>query len=55
MWVRKNRQGRAGEIKVEITSNDTFTEFKDKNDPTPPSPMYDGFNNNEFDDSDIPF
>lgn len=55
MWVRKNRQGRAGEIKVEITSNETFTEFKDKNDPTPPPPMYEEFNNNEFDDSDIPF
>ena len=33
MWVRKNRQGKAGEIKVEITSNDTFTSFIDKNDP----------------------
>lgn len=54
MWVRKNRQGKAGEIKVEITSNETFTEFKDKNDPTPP-PMYEEFDNNEFDDSDIPF
>jgi replicative DNA helicase len=33
MWVRKNRQGKAGEIKVEITSNETFTSFIDKNDP----------------------
>lgn len=33
MWVRKNRQGKAGEIKVEIESNDTFTSFTDKNDP----------------------
>jgi replicative DNA helicase len=51
MWVRKNRQGKAGEIKVEITSNDTFTAFKDKNDPTPPPPSYNDFDNN----SDIPF
>lgn len=51
MWVRKNRQGKAGEIKVEITSNETFTAFKDKNDPTPPPPSYNDFYNN----SDIPF
>lgn len=55
MWVRKNRQGKAGEIKVEITSNETFTAFKDKNDPTPPPPTYD-LSNNDFDnDSDLPF
>ena len=60
MWVRKNRQGKAGEIKVEITSNETFTAFKDKNDPTPPPPSYDPKDgilpNNDFDnDSDLPF
>lgn len=57
MWVRKNRQGKAGEIKVAIEANDTFTEFKDKNDPTPPPPMYEEFQSNtDFDnDSDLPF
>ena len=38
MWVRKNRQGIAGDCKVEIEGNETFTAFKDKNDPTPPPP-----------------
>jgi hypothetical protein len=57
MWVRKNRQGAAGDIKVEIEGNDTFTAFTDKNDPTPPPSMlsdfqgYDTFDN----DSDYPF
>lgn len=56
MWVRKNRQGKAGEVKVEITSNETFTAFKDKNDPTPPPPIYQDFpSNTDFDNSDIPF
>ena len=52
MWVRKNRQGKAGEIKVEITSNDTFTAFFDKNEPAPP-PIPAEFIN-DF-DNDIPF
>lgn len=30
MWVRKNRQGKAGEINVEIVANETFTAFEDK-------------------------
>jgi hypothetical protein len=55
MWVRKNRQGKAGEIKVEIVGNDTFTAFTDKNDPTPPPPVYEDFKNNDFNDSDLPF
>jgi hypothetical protein len=58
MWVRKNRQGKAGDIKVEITANDTFTAFTDKNDPTPPMvSMWEGLDSNlDFDnDSDIPF
>jgi replicative DNA helicase len=58
MWVRKNRQGKAGDIKVEITANDTFTAFTDKNDPTPPMPpAWEGLDSNlDFDnDSDIPF
>lgn len=52
MWIRKNRQGKAGDYKVDIEGNETFTSFKDKNDPTPPPPEY---LSNEFDDSDIPF
>jgi replicative DNA helicase len=58
MWIRKNRQGKAGDIKVEITANDTFTAFTDKNDPTPPMPpAWEGLDSNlDFDnDSDIPF
>ena len=52
MWIRKNRQGKAGDYKVDIEGNDTFTAFKDKNDPTPPPPE---FLADEFDDNDIPF
>ena len=52
MWIRKNRQGKAGDYKVDIEGNDTFTSFKDKNDPTPPPPEFLG---NDFDDNDIPF
>lgn len=65
MWVRKNRQGKAGEIKVEITSNETFTAFTDKNDPMlptmPPENSYASqqsldFADNDFDnDSNLPF
>lgn len=60
MWVRKNRQGKAGDIKVELQANDTYTEFKDKNDPTPPLPsvpenFYGMDSNDDFDDSDLPF
>ena len=40
MWIRKNRQGKAGDYKVDIEGNDTFTAFKDKNDPTPPPPEF---------------
>lgn len=49
IWVRKNRQGKAGEVKIEIEGNDTFTAFRDKNDPTPPPPTFNDF------DNDIPF
>ena len=52
MWIRKNRQGKAGDYKVDIEGNDTFTSFKDKDDPTPPPPE---FIDNDFDDKDIPF
>lgn len=44
MWVRKNRQGKAGEIKIELQGNETFTAFRDKADPTPPFPTMDDFN-----------
>ena len=40
IWVRKNRQGKAGDIKVEIVANETFTSFTDKNEPpVPPDPI----------------
>lgn len=53
MWIRKNRQGKAGDYKVDIEGNETFTAFKDKNDPTPSPPEYWG---DDFDhDKDIPF
>ena len=55
MWVRKNRQGIAGDIKVEIEGNDTFTAFKDKNDPTPPPPMTEHWKSDFDDNDDIPF
>ena len=52
MWIRKNRQGKAGDYKVDIEGNDTFTSFKDKDDPTPPPPE---FLENDFDDNKFPF
>lgn len=56
MWVRKNRQGKAGEVKVNIVANDTFTAFKDMDDPTPPPPPPPTEWRNDFDnDSDFPF
>jgi replicative DNA helicase len=56
MWVRKNRQGKAGEVKVEIVGNETFTAFTDKNAPTPP-PMSSQSWVSDFDNDndDIPF
>lgn len=56
MWVRKNRQGKAGEVKVNIKANETFTAFKDMDDPTPPPPPPPTDWGNNFDnDSDCPF
>lgn len=66
MWVRKNRQGKAGEIKVEIASNETFTAFTDKNDPRVPTTPPENFHvsqqgldfvDNDFDNdnSELPF
>jgi replicative DNA helicase len=54
IWVRKNRQGKAGDIKIEIVGNDTFTAFTEKNGREPePMPLP---SNNDFDnDSDLPF
>lgn len=54
MWIRKNRQGKAGDYKVEIAGNDTFTAFTDKNDPTPPM-SEEMFYGSDFNDSDMPF
>lgn len=51
MWIRKNRQGKAGDYKVEIHANDTFTAFTDINDPTPPPPLIP----DEFDNDNFPF
>lgn len=48
MWVRKNRQGKAGEIKVELVANDTYTSFTDKNEPPPPPEIYNEFNETDF-------
>lgn len=48
MWVRKNRQGKAGDVKVELKANDTFTAFADKSEPEPPPmPDYDFESNNQ--------
>ena len=47
MWVRKNRQGKAGEVKIELVANETYTAFADKNEPPPPE-YYEEFNNTEF-------
>lgn len=56
MWVRKNRQGKAGEVKVNIKANETFTAFVDMDDPTPPPPPPPTDWKSDFDnDSDFPF
>ena len=54
MWVRKNRQGKAGDVKVELVANETFTAFTDKGDPTPRWEDVQG--SSDFDNnSDFPF
>lgn len=55
MWVRKNRQGKAGDVKIELLANETFTEFLDKGDPTPPPPTWMPEANDFDDNSDFPF
>ena len=47
MWVRKNRQGKAGDFKIELVANETYTAFTDKNEPPPPE-YYEEFNDTEF-------
>ena len=55
MWVRKNRQGKAGDVKVEIIANESFSAFREKGDMPPP--IWERLDsNNEFDnDFDSPF
>ena len=60
MWVRKNRQGKAGNVNITIVANDTFSAFTEKGDTSitswQPAPTNDEFfNNDEFDNSDCPF
>lgn len=54
MWVRKNRQGKAGDIKVELDANETFTTFKDRAEPEPVvyRPVTNDFENTN---NDFPF
>lgn len=49
IWVRKNRQGKAGEVKIEITANDSYTAFWEKNG-RGPEPL-----NKDFEDNNYPF
>lgn len=55
IWVRKNRQGKAGEVKIEIVANDTYTAFEEKDAREPEPPAWTP--NNDFDNnnSDMPF
>ena len=59
IWVRKNRQGKAGNISVAIVGNETFTSFREKDDNTPPplpEMMEDLRGSDEFGDNDnFPF
>ena len=56
MWIRKNRQGKAGNLKVTIVANDTFSAFTEKGDDTPPPPTWEDLPcNTSFNDNDIPF
>ena len=57
MWVRKNRQGKGGNYKIEIVANETYSAFTEKNDDAPPPPVWEGMESNSmFDDNnDIPF
>ena len=54
MWVRKNRQGSAGNLSITIVANDTFSSFTEKSE-IPPPVWEDIESNTEFEQSDIPF
>lgn len=53
MWIRKNRQGKAGNLYITIVANDSFSAFTEKSETPPPLPemTYD----NTFENSEIPF
>lgn len=57
MWIRKNRQGKAGNVCIPIVANETYSAFTEKNDDAPPPPVWEGMESNSmFDDNnDIPF
>ena len=57
IWVRKNRGGKAGNLKIEVEANETYSVFRDKNDPTPPPPSFTDYpyGGNDFNNSDFPF
>ena len=56
IWVRKNRGGKAGNVKIEVEVNETYSAFRDKNDPNPPAPQMPGYMTNDFNSyEDIPF
>lgn len=56
IWVRKNRGGKAGNVKIEVEVNETYSAFRDRNDPTPPAPQIPGYMTNDFDSNeDMPF
>ena len=59
IWVRKNRQHKAGDVVIETQPNETYTVFVEKNYPPPPEEYItssgNDFNNNFDDNSDIPF
>lgn len=51
MWVRKNRQGKAGNISLTLVANDTFSAFTEKKDNVPspaPDMIYHSEFNNQF-------
>lgn len=58
MWVRKNRQGKAGDVVIELQANETFTSFSDKDERRPSSDPFSDLgnfaNNNNNDTDDLP-
>lgn len=56
MWVRKNRQGKAGEVKIEIVANESFSAFTEKGNEAPAPFVHELPSlNTEFDQSEFPF